>query len=497
MLSVVRNAGNGQKYAIFSEGSAAAGWAISLTDGVLVWKGDAVINGDSRPASRSQESSVFYMDKVTSALSSSNLAAGEEERFSFDIIERDPHLSLVVKEKVLGTSTLTVLLKLGLSLFAGDEQQGGLTPMLLTLQAISSSLNTLISTVRTMEASAESSKMIIDTLCRDMDALTATKDRLQDDMIQKMAVVLGSKKQEIARLRAIVSDYEMHSASSRKLFEDNEAEAKAPAPKKRKTAAEGDPKAKKASKTASVDAIKDKVSGKLKGRKKAAVSDQEDNGSDQQEEEEDLLTSSKVINSIDIKDFLSQTQQLSGHTTQPTVSTLSTGSPDFSYNMNTNTITNGHGRSTGTGIRPGSHFGSDSRSTNSKNSHPADSFDFHAYDLPDTSSSSSSGYVAPKAAVVSSSSSSGGHHHHQGSKSHAVSSLTTNTTASSSSMGSKNSKKAFFEEDSDDETSPVKKKPVAVAAPIHAAGRPPTSKAKAHRAAMDSDDETNNALSYI
>jgi hypothetical protein len=306
MLNIVRSSKSGMQYALFTEGNAIEGLTVYITNGEVLWKNEDKVTDNNRPPSRSQENSEGYLIDLMSALATNNIGSESEGRFFYDIQETAQNLSLIIKEKVSGTSsTLTLLLKLILSLITSDTDN----PLLIMFQRLNFAFSELVVEVKTMKNVSDADKAIITTLSSDLDLLTAFKDTVQDTMVQKMCMILNTKKIEINRLRAELHDLKAQYKRNEAVMDKEESIRG-----KRAIASDKNEVKFNKRKATKVDGIQSKISRKLK-RNQVESSEAEDEGEDSAALTEDILmsiplqTNTIEVNGKDIMTFLSQSQQ--------------------------------------------------------------------------------------------------------------------------------------------------------------------------------------------
>lgn len=263
-----------------------------VTNGISVWRSDGKISGASKPTSRRNEPDDEYMEKL-------NMAIQGMEQFSFElsVSVNEEECIMIAKERIGGTSTQTLLLKT--KLMTVVPSSATISPIMILLQSIGHSMSIKANSILSLKASSLQNKRLIETLCNDMEALTAAKEALQTQMIQKMCIVLNTKKAEIRRLRSAVVDLEQQLARqpSQRIEEVVEKSSK------RKPSADVRKKA------TSVDAMQGRARRTQQRKQKPKESSDEDESEASHDLPEVLLTNSSEVSSKDIMQFLSQSQR--------------------------------------------------------------------------------------------------------------------------------------------------------------------------------------------
>jgi hypothetical protein len=224
MLSIVNNHNSQDTsstqlsaFAIFvtgdEEGSGEEGLAVTVSDGRSVYQHDGLVRAEThKPHSRSKESTSAYMATLRTALTSST-TGDQEGRFVFDFQSSttDSSLLLVVKELVRNTSAHSVLFRGTFHLQEQQEQQE--LPMIRFLRDVEAVSRHKHDVIVRLTAENHDFQRLNDQYIADIQSLSRLKDSLQDTMIQRMCLILNSKKGEIQRLQDQVEDLQKERSS--------------------------------------------------------------------------------------------------------------------------------------------------------------------------------------------------------------------------------------------------------------------------------------------
>ncbi|RYG69320.1 hypothetical protein EON64_03005 [archaeon] len=149
-----------------------------------------------------------------------------EPRFIFEVQILEGSANLTIKERIGGTKTLSLLLKCSL------PTDMSANPLVDTLfSQLSQSISSQSQEMKVLRLSADRDRDTIFTLSREVEEATKSKDTIQDHLLQKMCVVLNSKKDEICKLRAELKAIE---AKSGRFADEVGAESPLPAKTARK-----------------------------------------------------------------------------------------------------------------------------------------------------------------------------------------------------------------------------------------------------------------------
>lgn len=174
-----------------------AGYEVFLTEGQSVWKSEQPVRADSRPASRIQESPDVFMEKVSRAFT------GASSVYKMEALPSSggQGLTLLVKEAITGTTTMTILVKVTLTYWISPSHS---SPLLDLLQLMGQTMSGLQASVCQKDEALRQNQLTINSLLRDMERLTTEAEKLQEEMVRKMCLVVNAKKQEVLRLRGLL-----------------------------------------------------------------------------------------------------------------------------------------------------------------------------------------------------------------------------------------------------------------------------------------------------
>eukprot|EP01039_Chlorochromonas_danica_P009535 gene9535-10539_t len=176
------------------------GYEVFLTEGQSVWKSEQPVRADSRPASRIQESPDVFMEKVSHAFTGASSVYKLEALPSPGGVQGG-FLTLLVKEAIAGTTTMTILVKVTLIPWISPSQS---SPLLGLLQLMGQTMSGLQASVCQKEEALRQNQLTINSLLRDMERLTTEAEKLQEEMVRKMCLVVNAKKQEVLRLKGLL-----------------------------------------------------------------------------------------------------------------------------------------------------------------------------------------------------------------------------------------------------------------------------------------------------
>ncbi len=220
MLSVIRSSTSGIYYAVFTSGSIFDGIDVKITNGCDLYCHEGRITDEShKPQSRSKESKTSYMTTLYSALTSISisemdrtLSFGGADRFvhEFNLNPTDDSIQLVIKECVANTNTMSILFR------THFQKQHLATPPLPTNSAaimdifvqLQTNLTSKQHTIDCLERENRQYQELNEQYIKDIRMLNDLKDNLQETMVQRMCVILNSKKLELQRLQDRIDELE-------------------------------------------------------------------------------------------------------------------------------------------------------------------------------------------------------------------------------------------------------------------------------------------------
>jgi hypothetical protein len=252
-----------------------------VSDGSRVWHSAEPIDASTKPASRKQEPDEEYIAQLRKALKNDQVDVSS----SFDVELRpgEDGLRITVKETIGSTSTKSVLFKITLPMVDSPEEG-----MILLLSRISAKMQRDALHVATQNKSLAEYAALVETLRNDTREMATLKDKIQDEMIAKMCMLLNCKKREIWRLMQRVAELEAETGNDAQVVDLTAAapsavpvRAKAPAKPK---AAPRPPAATKTAKKAAPAAKKVPLRRK---RKVQSSSEEEDSAEDNESESSD------------------------------------------------------------------------------------------------------------------------------------------------------------------------------------------------------------------
>lgn len=176
------------------------GLTITATDGLKIWHTATRVTASDKPASRKHESDESFMTQLKRSLrtdSASSLSSEVDFKLSGDNVQ------LTIKETLGSTSTKSVLYKA--TLLPVEDIQLSFMNMFAEISA----------KIRSDEASTATLNKTISEYIQQIDILSSNtkemgtmKDKLQDELVSKMCMVLNCKKREIERLNQRVVELE-------------------------------------------------------------------------------------------------------------------------------------------------------------------------------------------------------------------------------------------------------------------------------------------------
>ncbi len=298
MLSTI-TCTKGTKYSFYCQTEIWDEIDLTITNGQIVWMNNDEINErkityECRPNSRKKESKISYLSSLKSALivdpAVMALDLPSRVKYSYEITApADDTLTLTVKEQLPDTTLLTILYK---GTFSPKPHDSAVHPVMELLNTFSTIMHNKTKNIAELEKKNQDLNLLIEKNLTTIQELNDLKESLQTTMIQKMCVVLNTKKREIQQLREQVDQMNVGGGKGRLALPDDdvievEEVVKPKATRGRKPAATAKKEAakpavtKKATTrkaTTSSDKIKAniKTTTKRNTRKKTYSSDEED-----------------------------------------------------------------------------------------------------------------------------------------------------------------------------------------------------------------------------
>jgi hypothetical protein len=249
-----------------------------VSDGSRVWHSAEPIDASTKPASRKQEPDEEYIAQLRKALKNDQVDVSS----SFDVELRpgEDGLRITVKETIGSTSTKSILFKITLPMVDSPEEG-----MILLLSQIAAKMQRDALHVATQNKSLAEYAALVETLRNDTREMATLKDKIQDEMIAKMCMLLNCKKREIWRLTQRVAELEAETGNDAQVVDltaaaPSAAPVRAKAPTKSKAA----PRPPAATKTAKKAAPVAKKAPLRRKRKVQSSSEEEDSAEDNESE---------------------------------------------------------------------------------------------------------------------------------------------------------------------------------------------------------------------
>jgi hypothetical protein len=252
-----------------------------VSDGSRVWHSAEPIDASTKPASRKQEPDEEYIAQLRKALKNDQVDVSS----SFDVELRpgEDGLRITVKETIGSTSTKSILFKITLPMVDSPEEG-----MIQLLSQISAKMQRDALHVATQNKSLAEYAALVETLRNDTREMATLKDKIQDEMIAKMCMLLNCKKREIWRLTQRVAELEAETGNDAQVVDltataSSVVPVRAKAPTKSKAA----PRPPAATKTAKKAAPVAKKAPLRRKRKVQSSSEEEDSAGDNESESSD------------------------------------------------------------------------------------------------------------------------------------------------------------------------------------------------------------------
>jgi DNA polymerase III gamma/tau subunit len=252
-----------------------------VSDGSRVWHSAEPIDASTKPASRKQEPDEEYIAQLRKALKNDQVDVSS----SFDVELRpgEDGLRITVKETIGSTSTKSILFKITLPMVDSPEEG-----MIQLLSQISAKMQRDALHVATQNKSLAEYAALVETLRNDTREMATLKDKIQDEMIAKMCMLLNCKKREIWRLTQRVAELEAETGNDAQVVDltataSSAVPVRAKAPAKPKAA----PRPPAAAKTAKKVAPAAKKAPLRRKRKVQSSSEEEDSAEDNESESSD------------------------------------------------------------------------------------------------------------------------------------------------------------------------------------------------------------------
>jgi len=306
MLSIIKSTKD-QTFALFSSGSIEEGFDINITDGKLVWYNISKIDFDCRPASRKRDSKDNFMNSLSLAFSPHNstfLIGGRRFEYDFTVSEGDNQLSIVVKEQLPGTTTLSLLFKD--TFIPKDNAAEAMMQIIVEFSTLS---NKKDERIRKVQEESNNKDLFLEQYKESIKMLTEKAITGEDVLLQNATLVLNTKKREIEYLRS-QGNKGTTAQSTTTIEQDDEEEEIQELPKAKRAATTRKPAASKAKTgNTAVDKILQKVkkgsatttttttkkAPAKRGRKQVISEDEEEEEAESvfgQEEEDDITVDS-------------------------------------------------------------------------------------------------------------------------------------------------------------------------------------------------------------
>eukprot|EP01040_Poterioochromonas_malhamensis_P011309 gene11309-12320_t len=315
MLSTI-TCTKGNKYSFYCQTEIWDEIDLTITNGQIVWMNNDEINErkityECRPNSRKKESKISYLSSLKSALiidpAIVALDLPSRVKYSYEITTADDILTLTVKEQLPDTTLLTILYK---GTFSPKPHDSAVHPVMELLNTFSTILHNKTKNIADLEKKNQDLNLLIEKNLTTIQELNDLKESLQTTMIQKMCVVLNTKKREIQLLREQVDQMNIGGSKGRIALPDDDVivveevvkpkatRGRKPAATTKKEAAK--PAVTKKATTRKATTSSDKIKANIKTttkrntRKKTYSSDEED---EDEYEDDGFVKKSKVQSS--------------------------------------------------------------------------------------------------------------------------------------------------------------------------------------------------------
>eukprot|EP01040_Poterioochromonas_malhamensis_P014971 gene14971-16670_t len=227
MLSTI-TCTKGNKYSFYCQTEIWDEIDLTITNGQIVWMNNDEINErkityECRPNSRKKESKISYLSSLKSALiidpAIVALDLPSRVKYSYEITTADDILTLTVKEQLPDTTLLTILYK---GTFSPKPHDSAVHPVMELLNTFSTIMHNKTKNIADLEKKNQDLNLLIEKNLATIQELNDLKESLQTTMIQKMCVVLNTKKREIQLLREQVDQMNIGGSKGRLALPDDD-----------------------------------------------------------------------------------------------------------------------------------------------------------------------------------------------------------------------------------------------------------------------------------
>lgn len=311
-MATIIKSNKGQIFVLFLTGTIEDGFDVLFVSGTRLWHNITKIDYDCRPASRKRDSKENFMQSLHVAFSQSNYQStigGRIFDYDLNISDLDNQLSIVMKEQLAGTSTLSLLFK---DTFISKDNSD---------EAMNQLWISHIVKMNTLEGETKKKEDLLHGYKVDNKILMEKIQSLENDRYQNVTSLFNPLKRENQRLRNELEAGGKNKTGIVNMMEDEDAEElddlpRAKKPATAKTARK--PAAKGKTSSSAVDSILQKVKKASaattkkppakRGRQAAALSSDEeveavDEGSstDMTEDEEGIAPPVPTIRAVSSK----------------------------------------------------------------------------------------------------------------------------------------------------------------------------------------------------
>jgi hypothetical protein len=279
-MATIIKSNRGQIFLLFLTGTIEDGYDVLFVSGTRLWHNITKIDYDCRPASRKRDTKENFMHSLYVAFTQSNyqpVIGGRLFDYDLTVSDLDNQLSIVIKEQLAGTSTLSLLFK---DTFISKDNSD---------EAMNQLWISHIVKMTTLEGEVKKKEMLLHGYKEDNKILIEKIQSLENDRYQNVTSLFNPLKRENQRLRQELEAGGNNKSRAGNAMEEEDIEELEDLPRAKKAATTKTtrkPTAKGKASSSAVDSILQKVKKASaattkkppakRGRKAAALSSDEE-----------------------------------------------------------------------------------------------------------------------------------------------------------------------------------------------------------------------------